>query len=149
MGHADDVIALTELSYRYSRAVDAHDADAFERMFTPDVHLDYSAPGFVFDGRDVYLDAVRGRFGALETLHCFTNHLFEIDGDLATGSWYAVIQHLDRTQSDGISFMLGCRYDTECVRTSAEWVIRSLRERPVWSRGNPAVLGGMYPADER
>ena len=41
-GPGDDLIEITQLLYRYARAIDGKDWKALERIFTPDARIHYA-----------------------------------------------------------------------------------------------------------
>lgn len=148
MSRTDDVLALTELSYRYFRAVEARDGAAISEIFAPDATLDYGSPDLQFEDLASFLVRFSKGVGQGRKVACFSNHLFDIDESTARGTWNGIVLHVDPDLSDGTTLMIGNVYRVEAARFP-EWRFTAMAERPVWTKGNPKVVGDIYTADER
>jgi hypothetical protein len=115
-----DRVEITELLSRYHHAIDARDWDALGAVFTEDAVADYL--GLVVEGRDAIVTWLSAALGDRELTHFMANHVFELDGDLASSRSY--LQDLDL--KTGLAFGAGT-YEGEHVRTPAGWRIRRLR----------------------
>jgi ketosteroid isomerase-like protein len=136
--HERDVRELTELTYRYAYALDGRDWKAMAELFTEDCEFDYGlGPEHVMRGRDTFIEASAAALEAMDaTHHMFTNHLFEIDGDTATGRWYMHAQHMKLGEPGGALHTLGGIYEDEFVRTPDGWKTSRRSYRAIWGRGN-------------
>jgi len=145
----EDVRALTELTFRYAYAIDGHKWDELREMFTDDVELDYGlGVENVIRGADRFVEGSRAALEQITaTHHMFTNHLFQIDGDRATGKYYMHAQHLKRDAEGGVLHTLGGIYEDEFVRTDTGWKVSRRSYRAIWGRGNNAFNPG-FPSDE-
>jgi hypothetical protein len=121
-----DRLEIQDLLARYCDAVDRQDWDAFERIFTPDAVIDYSAMG----GSSGDLATTR-KFLA-ETMPMFpsTQHLIgstvlDIDGDTARARSICHNPMLLTAGADPAMFVCGLWYRDELVRTTDGWRIRS------------------------
>jgi hypothetical protein len=125
MAAAMDRSAVRELLDRYSHAVDFLDWTLLETVFAPDATVDYRDLADVFGQvptvatglpaiRDLYEAVMRPHLG---TLHYMTNHLIDLDDDVATTRTY---MHVG---SPGFGGLYCCR----CVRTDRGWRIRDYR----------------------
>ncbi len=116
----DDITAISQLKYRYLRALDTKQWDDFEACFAPDATGDYN--GLVFDDRAALVAYMRTNLGeGMLTLHQAHHPVITVDGDSATGSWYLqdkVIVESFRFMLEGAAF-----YDDRYVRTAEGWRI--------------------------
>lgn len=116
----DDITAISQLKYRYLRALDTKQWDDFEACFAPDATGDYN--GLVFDDRAALVDYMRANLGeGMLTLHQAHHPVITVEGDTATGSWYLqdkVIVETFRFMLEGAAF-----YDDRYVRTAEGWRI--------------------------
>ena len=115
-------LAIQELCSRYCQTIDALDSDGWARCFLPE-------GAFEFDGRVVrgykalreYADAhtrvLRGR-------HMTLNHLYEVNGDRATGRATTVVSIATRS---GYKIMGQGAYHDDLVKADGEWKIRHRR----------------------
>jgi hypothetical protein len=144
-----DVLALTELTYRYAFLIDGRQWDALGELFTDDVELDYGLPdGRLIRGRDAFVNGSRLALEQMDaTHHMFTNHLFEIDGDRASGRYYMQGTHMKLDAPGGALHHLGGVYEDEFVRTGDGWKVSKRRYRAIWGRGNNAFNPG-FRTDE-
>jgi len=85
-----DLVALEELKqlkYRYLRALDTKDWDAFAETFTDDATADYGER-LSFTGRDAITGYMRTTLTpAIITVHHVHHPELSIHGDSATGTW--------------------------------------------------------------
>ncbi|ONH28010.1 nuclear transport factor 2 family protein [Pseudofrankia asymbiotica] len=144
MGYLDDTAALTELSYRYARAIDSKDYDALATLFTPTATFDYNHA----DGEQHALESWLAGTRRLEQLdgtqHFFTNHEFDIDGDAARGQFNMIAQHVRRGLPGGSLLMIGGIYRDTYVRTDGRWLVATRSHEAKWATGNHDVLWGWY-----
>ena len=123
-----DRLEITELLGRYAHTIDAMDWELLRTVFTDDVTADFSSVGqYVEMGStitgfqnltDWYDVALTPFFGVM---HFMTNHLIELDGDVARTKSYMHV----------LNMSMGGVYHAECVRTPDGWRIRyfQLEER--------------------
>src|SRR5580658_4474540 len=80
-----DRIEIQDLIARYGNAVDRREWDTFDRLFTADAVIDYSAMGGISGGLDdikTYLARTMPMFAS--TQHMMGLPVIDIDGDRAT-----------------------------------------------------------------
>ncbi|MDL9938383.1 nuclear transport factor 2 family protein [Gordonia sp. ABSL1-1] len=121
VAYADDVSAIKNLKYRYLRALDTKDWDAFAQTLTPDVTGNYGAD-LDFGNRDDLVGYMRANVGAaVITEHRVAHPEIEVTGDTATGRWYLQ----DRVIVAEFSFMLvgAAFYSDGYRRTDDGWRI--------------------------
>lgn len=122
----DDLRDIETVKYRYLRALDTKDWDAFTQTLTPDVVGDYgSSPDgnpLRFAGREELVGYLRAALPAdVVTEHRVTHPELTVTGDEATGIWYLQ----DRVIVAAADFMLigAAFYRDRYRRTAAGWRI--------------------------
>ena len=145
----DDIQALTEVTYRYAYALDGRRWDDLRGLFTDDVELDYGLGAEnVIRGADTFISGSRATLETLDaTHHMFANHIFEVDGDHATGTYYMHAQHMKLDAVGGALHTLGGVYHDEFVRTADGWKVSRRTYRAIWGRGNNSFNPG-FRSDE-
>jgi hypothetical protein len=116
----DDITAISQLKFRYLRALDTKQWDVFESCFVPDATGDYN--GLVFDDRSALVAYMRENLGeGMLTLHQAHHPEIDVDGDAATGRWYLQ----DKVIVEAFKFMLegAAFYEDRYVRTPEGWRI--------------------------
>lgn len=135
---AADVAEITQLLYRYARAIDAKDWKALARVFTPDARIHYA----VERGADLrfaelgpWLERAMTIFKA--TKHVITNPLIELEGDAARCTSYLTATHVQVRRDTGTEVLTteGSTYTDELVRTREGWRIRARRLDRTWVDG--------------
>lgn len=134
-----DRAEIRDLLMRYGWALDEHDWDALDRIFTPDAHLDYSSnPGGIagsYPEVRAWLAQVLAAFP--KTQHLMSNIDVTLDGDRArarTMVWNA--QGAATREGPLHWFYIGGRYDDELVRTLDGWRISKRIETLMWFEGS-------------
>lgn len=111
--------AIKELRYRYGRAIDARDWEAFLELFTDEATCTYTGLGS-FNGREELRELAEDFIAANYeyTCHLFHHPILEVDGDTAVGSWLleVLLAHHDGT----FEWRQG-RYTDEYRRVGDEW----------------------------
>ena len=118
---ADDIAAIKNLKYRYLRALDTKDWDAFADTLTKDVTGNYGE-SLQFGDRDELVEYMRTNVGpAVITEHRVDHPEIDVDGDEASGRWYLQ----DRVIVPDFSFMLigAAFYADRYRRTPDGWRI--------------------------
>lgn len=140
-----DIIALNQLAYRYARAVDACDHDAFLALFTADARLrgwqpDAAEPFVDLRGHEqlAFVPKVMREIYRL-TAHLMTNHLVEIDGDRATGEVLCTARHLHKDPADREVLVVVIRYVDVYAREADGWRIADREIRFLWGERNDMV----------
>jgi SnoaL-like domain len=122
MGDIDDIKAV---KYRYLRALDTKDWEAFADTLTADVSGDYGeslGEDHTFTGRDALVNFMRSSLGPqVITEHRVTHPEITLEGDEASGTWYLQ----DRVIAPDFNFMLigAAFYRDRYRRTSDGWKI--------------------------
>jgi hypothetical protein len=131
-----DRVAIDDLLTSYTVAIDSHDWDRLDTVFTPDAHLDYTASG----GRAGSFAEVKAWLA--ETLPVFTGmqHFVtqkdvRLAGDEATVRAY-FLNPLVIDREDGTRWQMdvGGVYAHDLVRTAGGWRSRRLVEEVLWHR---------------
>jgi 3-phenylpropionate/cinnamic acid dioxygenase small subunit len=132
-----DVSEITQLLYRYARAIDAKDWKALERVFTPDARIHYAVERgaeLAFSQLGPWLAQAMQIFKV--TQHVITNPLVELSGDAARCTSYLTGTHL-QVRHDGTELRVteGSVYRDELARTPQGWRIRARRLERTWLDG--------------
>lgn len=131
-----DRFEIDDLLTRYTFAVDRHDWDALDDVFTPDAHIDYSATGGnvgTFPEIKKWLSETLPMFSAMQ--HALCQRQVTVDGDSAHVRAY-FLNPMVMDQADGSKWHLdlGGVYVHDLVRTPAGWRSRRLVEELLWDR---------------
>jgi 3-phenylpropionate/cinnamic acid dioxygenase small subunit len=137
-GAADDVVEITQLLYRYARAIDAKDWKALEQIFTPDARIHYAVERGAelrFPELGPWLARAMTIFKA--TQHVITNPLVELAGDRACCTSYLTGTHVQVRRDTGAEVLTteGSTYSDELVRTPEGWRISARRLERTWVDG--------------
>ena len=134
----DDVVEITQLLYRYARAIDAKDWKALEQIFTPDARIHYAVERGAelrFAELGAWLARAMTIFKA--TQHVITNPLVEIKGDRARCTSYLTGTHVQFRRDGGAQVLTteGSTYSDELVRTREGWRIAARKLERTWVDG--------------
>ncbi len=135
-----DLSAIINVINLYATAVDTHQWALLDRVFTPDIAIDFGGP-IAWEG----LESLKEGFAVVHTpfectQHFTTNHQVRVDGDTATCLSY-VMGRFIRTVPEGDNLFESTGwYDDTLVRTPQGWRIQHRSSRMTWWGGNPAVL---------
>ena len=141
---ATDQLELRQLGYRYARAADRRDYEAFRDVFTNDGRVAgydgdvaSDAPTFEMVGVDEICKGMQGLDQYDRTFHFVGNQLVEIDGDTATGETYCVAHHLYDHDGVQMNYTMFIRYQDRCVREDGRWWYEERRLCVDWERHGP------------
>ena len=141
-GQIADRLQIRDLMTRYAMAVDRRDWDLYRSVFRSDAVIDYSdsgGPRTALEPTVAWLAEVLAVFAGLQ--HNMTNHVAEIDGDVARACTYYVAYH---TLPDGAGaetvLVVGGFYQDRLARTPDGWRITERVELGQW-------MEGPYPDD--
>ena len=131
-----DRIEIDDLLTSYTVAIDTHDWDRLDTVFTPDAHIDYSASGGqvgAFPEVKAWLSETLPMFTGMQ--HYVTQKDVRLDGDEATVRAY-FLNPLVIDREDGTRWQMdiGGIYAHTLVRTADGWRSRRLVEEMVWNR---------------
>lgn len=134
-----DTSEIVNLVNLYGLAMDTQRWELFDRIFTPDVEVDFG-PGSQW--RE--LAAFKADFAAYHapfdsTQHIMTSHVVEVAGDEAAAFTYGLWRLMRRGMAGGDFWEGTGWYDDLLVRTPAGWRIRRRLCRVVWWGGNALV----------
>lgn len=122
-----DRLEIADLLARYSHAIDDHDWDALDAIFTPDAHVDYTAAGGIagpFPEIKAWLASVLPAAFSM-TQHLAATTKLDLHGDTAQARTILFNPMTARTNGEGEAPMLfaGLWYRDQLVRTPAGWRI--------------------------
>lgn len=115
-----DIHEITQLKYRYLRALDTKDWAEFATCFVAESTADYH--GLVFDDAASLVDYMRTNLTeGMLSLHQAHHPEITVEGDTATGHWYLQ----DKVIIAAMRFVLegAALYEDRYVRTSDGWRI--------------------------
>ena len=140
MAEQHDKAEIIEIMNLYALALDAHQWDLFDRVFTADVVAEFGPAGAAWKGLADFKRSFAEFHQSLDGhQHTMMGHLVHVDGDRANafsyGNWLLV-----RAAAEGGPVWEGTGwYDDELVRTEHGWRIqRRVCRLMSWS-GNPLV----------
>ncbi len=137
---SSDQQAIIDLAIAYTWALDTKQFDALRTVFATDATADLN--GVSCDGQDAIIARIERPLSRLDaTQHLVGNHQVQVDGDTATHRCYLQSQHVKRGTPGGENFLIGGTYEDRLVRTTEGWRIAHRTMTPVWTDGNPAVIG--------
>lgn len=123
MTSLDDMLdkhQLYELACRYFQAVDRKQFDDLKALYHPQAIHDH---GEMFSGsREAFTDWLKQSIVPLTTQHFFGNHLFEVNGDAATGELYTINYHVIPNEKGERDYVAGGRYLDEYKKEHGQWL---------------------------
>jgi hypothetical protein len=129
-----DEWALLRLAYRYARAVDRNEPEAFAALFAPDATLDAGVMAWTGHAE---LRTLPGNVDALyeSTFHTVLQQAVTIVDDTATGETVGIAYHLNRPV-DGLSVRIdwAIRYQDSFVRANDDWLFTRRCLAVDWTR---------------
>ncbi|MTE16852.1 nuclear transport factor 2 family protein [Nocardia aurantiaca] len=120
-----DRLEIEDLMVRYSQAVDTHQWELLDEIFTTDAHIDYTAmggPAGNVESTKKFLATVMPNFSAFQ--HMISNSSIRVEGDHATARTMCHNPMLV-TSADGTRRLMLCGlwYHDTFVRVDGEWRI--------------------------
>ena len=146
---ARDIHEITQLKYRYLRALDTKDWELFATSFVPEATGDYN--GLVFENAAALVDYMSANMTeGMLSLHQAHHPEITVEGDTATGRWYLQ----DKVIIEALKFVLegAALYQDRYVRTPDGWRIAhtgyrrtfeqsySLEDLPIFMLGRSSRL---------
>lgn len=129
--------AITELLYRYARAIDGRDLDAFTTLFTPDAWIHYDVGGGTarpLPEMQAWLREALTIFRV--TQHAMSNPSIVLHGDAAEATTYLTAMHVQVTPAGDESTVVQYGiYHDRLARTDAGWRITHRRLEHVHTHG--------------
>lgn len=134
-----DKQAIHDLQVRYSRALDRHDFDDLDHVFTADVIADYAHAGQHTNIAQVK-QACNDALVELDSSHHQNgNHWADVDGDTASAGCYFRVHLFREDAPGGDSYRMGGRYEDRLIRTPAGWRITHRSITIDWREGNSQI----------
>lgn len=137
---AQDKAEIIEALNLYAFALNSHQFELFDRVFTDDVRAEFGPAGAVWSGlANLKRTFLEFHDTLTNHMHQMMGHVVHVNGDKANsftyGNWLLV-----REGAEGGSSWLGSGwYDDELVRTPNGWRIRDRIAKLVSWNGNPLV----------
>jgi ketosteroid isomerase-like protein len=131
---------IAEVLHRYGYALDGRDWPLLRTCFTDDVVGRYGGDPLL--GYEAVERLCRSTLEPLSvSQHLIANVTVTVAGDEADASCYLHAQHVRPGTEGGDQFIYAGRYLDHLVRTADGWRIADRRLQPMWTSGNPAVIG--------
>jgi len=115
-------LAIQELCARYCQTIDAQDSEGWARCFTPDGAFEFD--GHVVRGYDALRQYADAHTQSLRGRHMTLNHLYEVQGEEATGRATTVVSI---ATPGGYKIMGQGAYEDDLIKLNGEWKIRHRR----------------------
>lgn len=147
MANSDDLIQITNVLNLYAVALDSHRYDLFEKVFTPDVRIDFGG-GAAWTSRAALesgFKAIHAVFAA--TQHIVSGHAIEVDGDRARSLSYVNARFMRDIDGKRAVFDSTGWYDDALIRTPEGWRIKDRVSRMVSATGEHRVMQAMPDVD--
>ena len=134
-----DELAIRRLIVSGWGALDRKDWDAYAAAFADDGEFEIFG-----QRRRGRAEIVAGRardlakYDALQ--HLVMNELVEVDGDEASGRWYAVAIHVPDATRPAEHADVGLRYTFRARRAADGWRFAEVRLEPLWTAGLSVVI---------
>lgn len=135
-----DQASITEVLNLYGFALDAHQWDLFDLVFTEDVIAEFGPAGAGWTGLDNFKRSFAEFHSQLDNhQHTMMGQLVHVDGDKAYAFSYGNWLLVRESAEDGSTWTGTGWYDDELVRTEHGWRIQRRVCRLVSWTGNPSV----------
>jgi len=140
-----DRFEIQDLVFLYAHLIDSRQIDRLrEEIFTPDVHVDYSAFGGSVGDLDATLDFLKASLTAdlfPHTQHLNANVQVQLQGDTATGR-VMCFNPMEMNVGEGKThtFFLGLWYVDEYRRTDRGWRMSRREEVKSWVFNTPDFM---------
>jgi hypothetical protein len=139
-GQLADQLAIVDVVNRYATALDTHDWDLLDQVFSSDVIGDFSDHQLL--GREAVKDMIRGMLGGCgPSQHLLANHRVELDGDLATCICSVRASAAGRGDDAQRTYELWGEYHDQLRRLPEGWRIVERSMRVSFEQGARDLLG--------
>ena len=130
---------ITEVIYKFSRALDRLDEDLLADVFWGDAEVDLG-PGLYQGPIGPFIPFAMQFQGAMRaTQHSVSNTLIELDGDRAIAESHVYAFHVMEQDGEALDLIVGGRYIDEFERRNDAWRIAKRTELLDWAHERPAT----------
>lgn len=135
-----DKIEITEVLYRYGKALDACDKELLQREVYAEDAVWEGRAGFI-NGSEAISEMVVAILGGMESsLHYIHNPLVEVDGDVARSTCYLhSVLYMTNQHTGENTLELGAVYHDQHKRTANGWRIARRRLEFRFQKGNYGI----------
>ena len=115
-------------------AIDRKDWDAYANGFAEDG--EFEIMGQRRKGREEIVAGPARDLAKYDRLqHLIMNELVDVDGERATGSWYAIAVHVPDGSCPGVHADVGLRYGFHASRRDGMWRLTEVVIEVIWTGG--------------
>jgi hypothetical protein len=140
-----DRIGVGEMLPRFATAMDAHDEQALEALFAPELVVEHS--GGASHGRDEVIAGLRASaFAHAASHHLIATHRVQLDGDRASAVAYFHSVHLDDADRPDVHADHGGWYLARFARVGGEWRFTYLKQVSIWQAEQMPRKRALTPA---
>jgi ketosteroid isomerase-like protein len=133
-----DRLAIIDVTIAYTWALDTHDWDALDDVFTPDATASLLVE---LEDREAIKERIRRALTPLDdSQHMVSNHDVRVDGDTATSRCYLHAQHVRHAAEGGPNYIVAGRYEDRFTRAPDGWRIAHRTLTVMWTDGNRKVI---------
>lgn len=126
-----DVVRLIRNAWA---AIDRKDWATYADAFAPDG--EFEILGQRRRGRDEIVAGPARDLAKFDRLqHLIMNEIVEVDGDRATGQWYAIAVHVPDATEPETHADVGLRYTFDARRDEQSWRFSEVVLEPIWTGG--------------
>ena len=139
MEQLNDRANIIDTLNRFVLSIDTRDYGTMRSCLTDAINFDYTALfGTIMPKTaDQLVKEVRANHQGFRAVqHMTTNHLVDVDSDVATCHVNFQAQHFLPNERGGNLWTLGGRYDYRLVRTETGWKIQGCVISVAWTDGN-------------
>lgn len=148
-----DQMEITDVFYRYGRAIDRCSIDQTEEAFAlladcldEDVVVDYGVGG-VHTGRETWINFVKNTAARMgRTLHLYTNVLVTLEGDRANANCNVQATHVWDEGGEPRFLIAGGMFENEFSRTSSGWRISKIVLHAFFNNDPSGKLAELFPS---
>jgi ketosteroid isomerase-like protein len=133
-----DRLAIIDVTIAYTWALDTHDWDALDDVFTPDATASLLVE---LEDREAIKERIRRALTPLDdSQHMVSTHDVRVDRDTATSRCYLHAQHVRHAAEGGPNYIVAGRYEDRFTRTPDGWRIAHRTLTVMWTDGNRKVI---------
>ena len=136
--------AVHDVMHRYALAIDTQRWEDLVSVFAPSITADFRSFGAreVWEGPGAgWVEQVKTTIAGMDaTQHAMSNHLYDVESDVATGTTYIQARHVCNNEWGDNTYTIGGHYEVRMVSLDGAWRISAYTLVCTWHEGNRQVL---------